>query len=172
MRGLLFALFLQPAVFAQTQVGLDGGILKSTQENARLFYGAEVMVKREVSEAVRGNVNLGIYQYTNVVVGSKVRSYAVPVSVGLDYSFLSNDVRPYLGVNAGLMIRTVNQLFGSASTFNPSISPVAGVDYQLNDHFGLNLNFKYSFVFYRDESTPAPDFISWMNPNAGVFYTF
>jgi len=170
---VLLLIGLLPAVsFAQSQSGFGLGMLKSTQKGALVFLGGEIYAKREISEGIRGVVNIGFYNNTEETFLGKQSINTIPISVGLDYSFLTDKIRPYVGVNAGLMLTLASNSFGSDSGFDPAITPLVGVDYAFNERFGLNINFKYAFALYRDESTSGPDFISFISPNVGVIYSF
>ncbi|MFK7786863.1 MAG: hypothetical protein AB8B56_17210 [Crocinitomicaceae bacterium] len=170
INALIFTLIIPIIGFSQSQFGAGFGLLKSTQDNSQSHYGFEIFGKREVTEKVRGVIDLGFYTNTETFSGVVERVDIIPICVGLDYSFLQNKIQPFVGVNAGLMMALISNSFGSGSVFRPVIAPLAGVDYQFGEHFGMNINFKFDFVFYRDESTTGPDFNTLINPNIGVIY--
>lgn len=169
--ALIFA-FLSNEATSQTQVGLGLGILKSSQQGTVSFLGGELYAKRNISDAIRMEVNFGFYTYSETTSGQKNRVSGLPISIGGEYLFLKDKFRPHLGISGGLMGALVSNSFGSGSDFRPFLSPKVGVDYHLSDNIGINANFKYNFVFYRDESTSGPDFVSTISPNIGVFYLF
>ncbi len=158
---------------AQVQSGLGLGLLRSINDNPELFLGGEVYVKNQVTESFRVGATLGFYTKSSLnLVGTKLRLSVIPISIGGEYLFLKKKFRPYIGINAGLHGQMFTYNNESGTNFNPELTPLVGVEYSINDQIGINLNNKYSFVFYRNETTDGPDFFSLVSLNLGAFYRF
>jgi outer membrane protein W len=157
---------------AQMSVGLGGGLLKSTEENAEGLFGGEVNFKYDVTDQIRAGVNLGFYQKTEELLGLKYGSSTAPISVLGEYSFLEGKFRPYLGLHLGAM--RIGAKVGNSKTSETyfSLAPVVGADYQVTDNIGVNFNFKYGFAFYKNEILDEVENFSTTSPNIGVFYKF
>lgn len=156
---------------AQISVGLGGGILKSTEDNAEALFGGELYAKYDLSENMRAGVSLGYYQDSEDFLTTKIVSSLVPVSLLGEYRFLEEKFRPYAGLHVGIFHAGVK--IGSTKTTETyfSASPVVGIDYRLMGNFNLNLNFKYGFSFYKNEITDEIENFSSISPNIGIFYT-
>ena len=125
------------------------------------------------SDAVRMGVTVGFYTRSGInIAGNKERFNALPIIASGEFVFLKNNFRPFIGFGAGLMGSMFTNLFGFQFNLQPVVTPQVGLDYHLNEKFGVNVNFKYHIIFYRDESTSGPDFFSMMSPNVGVYYRF
>lgn len=155
---------------SQISVGINGGIVKSTEENSESLLGGELVVKYDVREQIRAGVNLGFYQKSDEVFGVKYATNFMPISISGEYLFLESDFRPYVGLHIGGLRSGVKVGNSSSSEFYFALSPVVGADYQINENIGINLNFKYGFAFYNNDLTDELDNFSTISPNIGVFY--
>lgn len=172
---LMIVLALSVGAFqstAQVSAGVGLGILKSTEDNSNAEFGGEIYVKYELTDNFRAGVNLAFYQRTEEFFGSKIRYSSAPISVSGEYSFLDDKFRPYLGMHLGLFRSGIKSGNTSASNSYFSLAPVLGIDYELTDNVGLNVNFKYGFVFFNNDFTGKTDNFSTISPNIGVTYRF
>lgn len=157
---------------AQMSIGLDGGLLKSTEDNAESLLGGELTFKYDVTDVFRVGANLGYYQTSDEVLSIKFTSSLVPVSISGEYLFLEEKFRPYAGLHLGLL--KVGAKVGDSKTSDSyfSLAPVIGVDYEVSDQLGINFNFKYGFAFYKNDFTDEMESFSTISPNIGVYYKF
>lgn len=175
MKKLQILVLLSLTIFsfqaaAQIAIGLGGGILKSTEDNTDALLGGELYVKYDVTDQIRAGINFGYYSETDKIGETKFVSSLVPISIAGEYVFLEDKFRPYIGVHLGLLRAGFKAGSTNVSDAYFSLAPVAGVDYQLTDNIGLNLNFKYGFAFYKNDFTDEIDNFSTISPNIGVFY--
>ena len=157
---------------AQMSVGLGGGLLKSTEENAEGLFGGELNFKYDVNDNIRAGVNLGFYQKTEEVLGLKYGSSTMPISVLVEYLFLDGKFRPYAGLHLGAMRIGAKVGNSSSSETYFALAPVLGADYEVTDNIGVNFNFKYGVAFYKNELLDELENFSTFSPNIGVFYRF
>ncbi len=155
---------------AQISVGINGGLIKSTEDNAESLFGGELSLKYDVSDQVRAGLNLGFYQKTDELVGVKYGSSLLPISISGEYLFLEDKFRPYGGLHIGVMRAGVKIGNSKSSESYFSLAPVVGVDYQVTDNIGVNFNFKYGFAFYKNDFTDELENFSTISPNIGLFY--
>ncbi|MCJ8290582.1 MAG: outer membrane beta-barrel protein [Crocinitomicaceae bacterium] len=155
---------------AQMSIGLGGGLLKSTEDNAESLLGGELTFKYGVTDEIRVGANLGYYQTSEEILSTKFTSSLVPISVSGEYMFLEDKFRPYVGLHLGLLKAGFKVGDSKASDSYFSLAPVIGVDYEVSDQLGINFNFKYGFAFYKNDFTDEMESFSTISPNIGVYY--
>lgn len=157
---------------AQISLGAGLGLLKSTEDNSESLFGGELYFKYDLTDAFRAGVNLGYYQTSDKIAGTKFTSSLVPVSVSGEYLFLDDKFRPYVGVHLGVLRAgfKAGNSSNSNSTSYFSLAPVAGAEYTISDQLGINVNIKYGFAFYKNDFTGDIENFSTFSPNIGVFY--
>lgn len=156
---------------AQMSVGLGGGLLSSTEEGAEANFGGEFYGKFELTNAFRIGANIGFYQKSYDILGTKLRTNFLPISALAEYVFMEDKIRPYAGLHIGVTSVGASISGGeSSSEAYFSTAPVAGLDLGLTDELSLNINVKYGFVFYDNELTEGNDNFQYFSPNIGVSY--
>ncbi len=167
----LATLLFSGNAYSQISIGAGVGILNQIIEDVETdaHFGGEIYAKFEVSDAFRVGASLGFYNKTTDVFGFKVSTKFIPVSVSGEYLFLDGNLRPYVGVHLGTMLvaSRVDSEEDSEGYFN--VSPVAGIEFNINDNLGLNLNVKYGVTFL-ENGFGENDTFTTLSPNVGFFY--
>jgi outer membrane protein W len=166
------------AASAQGNLGISGGVLFPTEDGVKTGFGGTVSGEYLISPNIGLGVNVGYYIFGNVdvimvdesvTIGS-VTPYLIPTFLTGKYYFLTENIKPYAGVDIGLYTEGVRATTAgitvSVSKSFFGLAPVAGVQLKLSDVMALDINAKYTSLFYKGESTGYPGF------NVGLVYSF
>jgi outer membrane protein W len=164
------ALFISFQSSAQLAVGLNGGLMKSTEDGSEAHFGGEFTFEKKITTNIQAGVNVGFYQNSEEVLGVKFKSNLMPFSVFGEYLFLDGSFRPYVGLHLGALRAVAKADNTSSSNTYFSLTPAVGADYMVADQVGINVNFKYGVAFYKNDFTDELDNFSTFSPNIGVFY--
>jgi hypothetical protein len=158
-------LFAAQSSFAQVSVSAGVGLFKFDDFVGEI--GPQVAVNFNVSEKLRIGANLGYYTHSETFAGEKYSSISMPVALSSEYSFSTEKISPYVGLDLGIFkfgARSAGTTEMSDSFLN--FASKAGVNIGLSDSFGLNVHAKYHLLKYEDYSTNA------ISINLGVVKTF
>ena len=91
----------------------------------------------------------------------------MPLALSGEYSFSTEKVSPYVGLDLGIY-RSGLSGGGESLWFDSmlNVAPKAGLNIGLSDSYGLNVHAKYHLLKYEDVSTNA------ISINFGVFKNF
>ncbi len=153
---------------AQVSVGADFGMLKSIEKDtdSDAIFGASLNVKYNISDKLRVGANLGYYGKSYDIFGEKLRTYIMPISGLVEYSFSENAFSPYAGLDLGFYNFGVSIAGEGESEGYFGFAPVAGFNYSLTDNLLVNFNVKYHYVMVTDNAS------SLLGVNAGISYKF
>ena len=154
---VLAALLISFQSSAQLAVGLNLGLLKSTEENSESHFGGEFIFEKKITTNIQAGVNVGFYQSSEEVLGIKFKSNLMPFSAFGEYLFLEGDFRPYVGLHLGALRATAKADNTSSSNTYFSLAPTVGADYMVADQIGINVNIKYGFAFFNNDITDELD---------------
>ena len=151
--------------FAQVSVSAGIGLFKFDDLDGEI--GPQVAVNYNVSEKLRIGANLGYYSKSETIAGEKYSSLSMPIALSSEYSFSTEKISPYVGLDLG--IYKFGAKIGGTTDMSDSFlnfASKAGLNIGLSDSFGLNVHAKYHLLKYEDFSTNA------ISINLGVVKNF
>ncbi|MBI2271447.1 MAG: porin family protein [Bacteroidetes bacterium] len=152
---------------AQVSIGANLGVFKFTAEGSDAQFGFNLSGKYEINDKIRVGANLGYYFKTYDFLGSKLRSFTMPITGLIEFSFSDNNFSPYAGADIGIYRFGLSGNEGSSLVNGYfGIAPVAGFNYSLSDNLLINTNIKYHYVLSDEQATSA------FGVSAGIFYKF
>ena len=160
---------------AQFSVGANIGTQISTEEGNTTGFGFGINAEYLIMPNIGLGANLGYYILDREKEdGVTATAYLMPFTLTGKYYFLTENFRPYAGIDLGIYTLGV-RASGKAEGFSVSASysetkfgvgPVAGFQFGLSDNLALDINAKYSHIFLEGEST------GFVGINAGIVYKF
>jgi outer membrane protein W len=158
-------IFAAQSSFAQVSVSAGTGMFKGEDADGQI--GLQMAFNYNVSDKIRIGANLGSYSKSETSGGEKFSYRSMPVALSGEYSFSTEKVSPYVGLDLGIF-RVGYSGGGSTEWFDSwlNLAPKAGLNVGLSDSFGLNVHAKYHLLKYEDFSTSGISF------NLGVFKNF
>lgn len=177
---LLIALCFLLSTPVFSQFGVKGGftMIQPVGDNGGKFHaGFEIGGTYNISEALQVELLLepAFRKYGNV------SSSIFPVTIGMNYSFLTDNIKPYVGLNLGAYNFRSKVNVGSFKSSPQGnshfgIAPKAGIAIELMDHLFLDITVKYNAVFYKkysySNSGGGVGVRSLITGNIGVNYIF
>ena len=158
---------------AQIKLGVSPGIQLQTEagDDGLVGFGGAISGEYLINPNIGLGVNLGYYIMDREKVGGySATVYLMPATLTGKYYFLTEDVRPYGGVDVGLFTagaRTkVERISKSYSETKFGLAPVVGCQFGLGNNLALDVNVKYSHVFVDGGSD------GFVGINVGVVYSF
>ncbi len=131
----VLSLFFAGLSKAQTNIGLTiGPQFISSEGFTATGFGANAMVKFNVSDNLRAGGNLGFNSWSGVNV--------IPITGSIEYLFGGGNSKFYLGTDLGAYILSANVEGFSASATRLGIAPYAGFDYSFSDNLAFTSNLK------------------------------
>ena len=156
----LSALLLSFTGNAQISATLNAGTLFLSDTDGEAFIGFNFEGKYDLNQNMRAGLALGLYNYSedfdeggdDLSVGLNI----IPISASFEYKILTDNFRPYAGINVGLNRSSASvKVLGDKVTVSDnffSFAPVVGAEYMISDNFGINLNAKYHYIFVEDNA--------------------
>jgi len=141
--------------------------------NPGLGYGLETTYA--VNDNLRIGAAIDYYQFKAGIFGINlfgIKSTIMPLTGTVQYLFPGERIRPYVGLEAGTSIVSVNKIDINRNYF--SMAPAVGVIYNINDRIDFFANAKYQTVFLK-ETIPIAEFnlrhnIHFIPVNFGVSF--
>ncbi|GAB3164289.1 outer membrane beta-barrel protein [Telluribacter humicola] len=140
---------------AQLAVGVQGGVFKSTADNAKSYPGGGINFKYFVNDNVALGVAGRIYSerlnYDFSGGPTRFVNNITPVTLTADFLLTDGFVRPYLGADAGVYFQNFrvnqneNQLIKTSAS-NFGLAPRGGILFDFG-RVGLNAEFAYHAIF-------------------------
>lgn len=165
------------SINAFSQVGIKGGfafgVWTNQNVNSRFYPGFDLGVTYGFTENLRGEI-----LYEGLFHGSnngafKSTSWLMPVTVGVDYSFTNNSIRPFVGLNIGYYNAGGSTHFaGSTTTASNSyfgMFPKAGLNYEITDNLLLDVTLKYH-MFFVNNAVASNRTRMLFGMNVGIIY--
>ena len=133
----------------------------------------------ETTYAINDNFRVGAavdyYQFKTGIFGINlfgIKTTVMPLTGTVQYLFSGNKIRPYVGIEAGTSLVSINKININRNYF--SLAPAVGVIYNINDRLDFFANAKYQTVYLR-ESISIGDFnirqnIHFIPVNFGVSF--
>jgi outer membrane protein W len=133
----------------------------------------------ETTYAINDNFRVGVavdyYQFKTGIFGINlfgIKTTVMPLTGTVQYLFPGERIRPYVGIEAGTSIVSINKVDINRNYF--SMAPAVGVIYNINDRLDFFANAKYQTVYIR-ESIPIGEFnikqnIHFLPINFGVSF--
>lgn len=142
--GIIFFCGLQ--AHAQFSAGLQVGMYSPTEKNSDAQYGVNINGKYNINQQLRVGINIGYFLRSYSTVVGEASTYTSPLSIFGEYSFGTDQFRPYVGADLGSYTLGLKILGVSASESFLGFAPVAGFDYSLSEKLLLNGNLKFHVV--------------------------
>lgn len=127
-----------------------------------LFSNIGVGYGVETTYAVNDNLRIGAavdyYQFKAGIFGINlfgIKSTIMPLTGTVQYMFPGENIRPYIGFEAGTSIVSINKVDINRNYF--SMAPAVGVLYNINERIDFFANAKYQTVFL-NETIPIAEF--------------
>lgn len=170
-RFLLLPLILL-SLTSYSQVGIKGGfsfaqtIVKNT--NGTFYPGFDLGVTYNFTDNLRGELLYeGLFNGNNSGI-SKSTSWIMPITAGVDYSFLNGSVHPFVGLNLGYYNLgssfRIGGVHSSGSTSSFGLFPKVGINYEFSDNLLLDVTAKYHLIFQSNNTGMA------FGMNIGIIY--
>ncbi len=163
--GIIMILGVQN-VQSQISIGADFSGLRPMQDDAEFMFGGVVYGRYGITDNIQLGINIGFYQKSyGSIFGQTIKGSVMPITLSGEYLFMTDNVRPYAGVDLGLY--NFMAKFGSESNseIKFGLAPVAGLQFGINDNIYLNANTKYHLIL-------DPDIDNFWSFNIGVGYRF
>ncbi|MBJ7429320.1 MAG: outer membrane beta-barrel protein [Bacteroidia bacterium] len=147
---------------AQIAIGLTGGLglpmgdmSDKTKMGADLGFGGGITARYFLTEKLAVGLNASYFSFgvKDLPSGASASIGVMPISVAFDYYLMTEGLKPFLGLEAGIVnnspkasgtISGIN-FESSASKTGLLVAPVVGIAYGLTDEFDISLNAKYMF---------------------------
>ncbi|MEN9332979.1 MAG: hypothetical protein RLY35_159 [Bacteroidota bacterium] len=153
--------------FSQFSVGVGGGIFRNDGSGNDSQLGPQIQLNYNVTDNIRIGAHFGYYKNSTDFLGTKISIISMPVSLSAEYAFMTDAISPYAGIDVGMLKSGIssdgNSEFGDGML---NIAPKLGINYNINDSWGLNLHGKYHFLLYDGSQYNALSF------NLGVIKNF
>ena len=172
---MVVAVFCIATANAQLNVGANIGTQISTEDDGSTGFGFGVNAEYLIMPNIGLGANIGYYIMDREKEdGVTTTVYIMPFTLTGKYYFLTDNFRPYAGVDLGLYTLGVRSSgkedgFSFSASYSDTkfgLGPVAGFQFGLSDNLALDVNAKYSHVFVEGEST------GFVGINAGIVYKF
>ena len=159
---------------AQFSLGLNGGVLIPTEDGIGTGFGGAISGEYLLNPNIGVGLSFGYYSLEKFKmeesgISIEFTPTVMPITLTGRYYFLTEELRPYGGVDVGfysLGLRSkVMGISVSDSESHFGCAPVVGLQYGLTNALALDVNAKYHLVF-ADETN---GFIGF---NLGLVYTF
>lgn len=189
----LLSLMYSSASFAQISVGLSGSMAfpngdmaSKDKMDVKSGYGVHLHGRYALNDNLAIGLNVGYYSFTinDVSAGTNASLttasiYMMPVSLCAEYAFLTDDFKPYAGIDIGMINNSAKasgdvsgntyELTGSKSGLY--FAPVIGFNYAVSDAFDLNFHAKYNYgltsgsmnITRKVNSVSTDDKMDWYN---------
>ena len=160
---------------AQLNVGASIGTQISTEKEGKTGFGLGINAEYLINPNIGLGANFGYYILdTEKEDGVTATAYLMPITLTGKYYFLTENFRPYAGVDVGLYtlgVHASTKTDGLSVSMNISdtkfgLGPVVGFQFGLSNNLALDVNAKYSHIFLDGEST------GFVGINAGIVYKF
>ena len=158
-------IFAAQSSFAQVSVSAGTGMFKGEDADGQI--GLQMAVNYNVSDKIRIGASLGYYSKSYTDGGDKLSVLSMPLALSGEYSFSTEKVSPYVGLEFGILrpgFKGDGTTVWGDSWLN--VAPKAGLNIGLSDSFGLNVHAKYHYLKWEDYNT------SGISLNLGVVKTF
>ncbi|WP_165366201.1 outer membrane beta-barrel protein [Brumimicrobium glaciale] len=158
MKNILFItvtmLFLSSAAFSQFGVkagfAIGNPLNKATSD---LYLGFDFGITYEISEKVQAEVLFEslMFKEKNYILKRKI----MPITVGVEYRFLTEKIQPYVGLNLGIYNFTyeyadfIAEYSGSEAYLG--VSPKVGISVDLTNKISIDATVKYHLVFDKND---------------------
>ena len=157
---------------AQLNVGANVGTQILTGDGSMTGFGLGIGGEYLVMPNLGVGVNLGYYIMDREKWDDETITYfLLPVYLTGKYYFLTENFRPYGGVDLGLYKMGARAKYNGISESNSDtkvgIGPVVGFQYDLSDNLALDINAKYYHVFDTGEFST-----NFVGINLGIVYKF
>ncbi|MCF8429410.1 MAG: porin family protein [Bacteroidia bacterium] len=136
-------------------------------------FGIGLQGRYDLNDNMKVGVNTGYYSFTSQVF-DKFTFRIIPVVAVFDYYFMTEGVKPYLGLDLGMYLgqgANDGKTDGIDATNKFGVSPHAGVAYEVNDMIDVFGNVGYNMIFNKDDAKGEKD-ITYLAVNFGVSYNF
>lgn len=138
---------------AQWKGNVTGGVVLPNGDLGKSFstgFGLMGYGKYSLNDnmAVGGGVGYYIFDGKDAADGSTLAM--MPFVGNFTYYFLTEGLRPYAGLDAGIYFEQLEYEFlGTTEKYNGiklGFAPVIGCEYAINDKYTLDLNVKYNYI--------------------------
>jgi len=149
----LISIFMVTTAFSQ--IGVKGGFSLGDRINTNqgLYYGFDIGVTYDITESIRTEILFeGLFKKENIFTfgntNYNVHYRILPITVGADYRFLEGKLKPFVGINMGIvsLAAKANQGDYQGDSYF-GLYPKAGIDYAITDNILLDLTLKYLVAF-------------------------
>lgn len=185
---------------AQIAVGLSGGLGlpmgdmgDKTKMAADLGFGGGITARYFLNEKMAVGLNASYFSFgvKDMPSGATASIGVIPITVAFDYYLMTEGLKPYLGIEAGIVNnspKASGTIFGtsiesSASKTGLLVAPVVGIAYGLTDELDISLNAKYMLGMtdgkidftIKENGTSQTESTDWFNTtyigiNLGISY--
>ena len=144
--GLVFVFGLNHSN-AQLSIGADLSGIRSMTDGAEFMFGGMINARYGITDNIQLGLNLGFYQKSlGEIFGQSLKSRIIPITLSGEYFLLTDNARPYVGLDLGLYTFGAKFESSSSSESRFGLAPVAGFQYGINDNLYLNTNIKYHLI--------------------------
>lgn len=171
--GFTFTPFSQVGV----KVGGSLGSPKSIDNKDFSYLGFYVGFPYNFTEKFRGELLFeGLFNSSTTTSGKPVgnvkNTYGImPLTIGGDYSFFQDIIRPYIGLNFGLYMLTSNVGGYKATPLTKfGLYPKAGFNFEVSKQIFIDLGLKYHFIFMGSNQSNKKSVTEIVGANLGLVF--
>ena len=170
---LLISIVITSSSFSQ--LGLKGGFALGQKINhnvSNIHFGFDLGLTYDITESLRGEVLFEtMFNKESAWFYGDLNSRMMPITVGIDYRFLTGIIQPFVGLNLGVM--SLASKFGSGSYTGNSyfeFHPKVGVNVKITDNILIDATIKYHVVFNKNNVNNKNTQV--LAGNIGLIYVF
>lgn len=165
-----------------SQFGVKGGfsLTKSLSTGSLVFTGGNLGLTYDFSERLRGEVLFeGVFRQDKITYISsdkgfleedKVLFSVIPVTLGIDYRFLTGRIQPYAGLNTGVIsLGTRTNKYSNSSQYL-IVQPKIGINIDLTEKLILDFAIK-NHIYFKGKNVGGVE-SNILGFNLGVNYLF
>lgn len=146
--------------FGQISISTDGGFILPSEYPEEFMIGLNLSCSYNITKQMRAGLLIGFYNWNSgeeEYGDLSIRVGTMPISMLYEYRFLKGNFHPYAGINAGYyrqLLKITGTWFGEYTSETGykngyGFAPVLGFEYNITDYFGLYLNAKYHFIYFK-----------------------
>ena len=147
---------------AQINLGVNAGVQVPTASGGKTAFGVGINGEYLIMPNIGVGANLGYYIFDRT---EGVTSFVMPIVLTGKYYILTDNFRPYGGVDLGFYRIGASGGGFSSSVTKAGFAPVAGFQFGFTDNLALDVNAKYTHILTEYESTGLIGF------HVGIVYT-
>lgn len=176
MKKILFTtltmILLSTAAYSQFGIKAGFALGEPLDDNtSNMHLGFDLGVTYDITENIRGEVLLESIMRTESFILGDLKSNIMPITAGVQYLFLTDNIQPYIGLNLGLY--SLSGKFGNTKVSDTyfGLFPKAGLSVGITENILVDATLKYHAVFNKNDHIDNKN-STIFGANIGLIYKF